>query len=137
MSAKKSVAILLAVLLLLLSANVLAAPSTSRYKAILIFRSSLSISGSGTAYCDASLWPSSTAYSASLTATLKKSADGITWTYVASWSASGSHTSSANISKTVSVSPGYQYKLFTTGRVYGADGTLLETAYKNSSMVSY
>ena len=138
MLAKKIVVILLTIMFLILTTNALAANDmiSARYSAIEDFYVNLSVQ-SDKMVCKASLRPSSSSSTAGLTATLKRSINGQTWTNVASWSASGSNTSRASINKTVSVSRGYQYKLFVTGKIYSASGALLETAYKNSSIVAY
>ena len=67
---------------------------------------SLSID-SGKAFCVAQVSSSSNSYKPSLALVLKKSADGISWSQVASWSASGAMGLSANINEKFTVSKGY------------------------------
>ena len=110
---------------------------TPMYIGIDDIRVNLTISSSWTASCSAQVNSSSSSYNPSLTATLKKSPDGIAWTYVASWSASGTYLTGAGLSNELPVSAGYQYKLFVTARIHNAAGVLIETAYKNSSAVSH
>lgn len=137
MSTKRSLALLLtAIMLSVFVVTAFASVELLRYSDIGKFHAFLSVSG-GNALCNTLILPSSSGSTVKLTATLKKSTDGSNWSYVASWSTSGPYPSGASINQSVSVSSGYQYKLFVTGRVYSASGTLLETAYKNSSMVSY
>ena len=92
---------------------------------------------SGTAYCGADITPSNSSYVSSLSATLKRSTDGKTWSSVKSWSATGTGLAGATIDESISVSSGYQYKLFATGTIRNANGVTIETAYKNSSIKEY
>ena len=95
----------------------------------------LQISG-GTATCSGKIRAISTTNNCSVTATLKRLVDG-SWVTVsgASWSDNG--TGSASASGTKSVSSGYSYRVFVTGKVMSSSGTLLETVTAQSKIVEY
>ncbi|MEZ7873055.1 MAG: hypothetical protein QMB53_04615 [Eubacteriales bacterium] len=92
---------------------------------------------SGTAYCGANITPSSSSYSSFLSATLKRSIDGKTWSSVKTWSTTGIGLTGATIDELIAVSSGYQYKLFATGTIKDANGVVIETASKNSPIITY
>ena len=80
---------------------------------------------------------SSSQYIPSLVATLRRSVDGKNWTIIKSWSATGTPYTNASIDEDVSISKGYQYKLYVTAKIHDLKGVLIETAYKNSQIITY
>ena len=72
-------------------------------------------------------------YSAKLTLSLQRRKDSnSSWTSVNTWTGSGSR-----ISKSASVSSGYQYRAKLTAKIYKSNGTLAETVTATSATKSY
>lgn len=84
----------------------------------------------GQAICEGGI--RSTTKKTKVTAVLKKSKDGKTWTNVASWSSSDDTGVGASLEKTKSVSKGYEYSLTITGRALDNNGNVVETASKSA-----
>ncbi|MPN35030.1 hypothetical protein SDC9_182524 [bioreactor metagenome] len=96
---------------------------------------SLRISG-GQATCGGSVSAMNPSNKCSVTATLKRQ-EGSSWVTVSGATWSGSGTGSAFASGTKSVSSGYSYRVFVTGKVMTPSGTLLETVTVQSKIVAY
>lgn len=82
------------------------------YVSIDEFWVNLSINGSGIAECEAYLSTSISGCTPSLTVTLKKSSNGLSWTSVKSWTASGSYLVGASIDETTAVAAGISTSCF-------------------------
>ena len=136
MKTKQKIAVIIVCILMMGIVSAYASIVQPMYVAIDQFSCSLSIS-SGNALCSPMIAPNSSSYSPSLSLTLKRSTDSVTWSYVDSWSTTGSGILGASISVSKPVSSGYQYKLFATGTIRNANGVTIETAYKNSSIKEY
>lgn len=110
---------------------------TPMYEEISALQANLSIS-SGSASCSGRIRATDQTQSSKLSLSLQKRASGSsTWTTVATWTDTASGTSYAVVSKSISVSRGFSYRVRATGRVYNSNGTLLETGTKYSTTVSY
>lgn len=136
MKCNQKIAVAIACILILGIVHASAGIVRPLYVAIDDFSCSLSIS-SGNASCFAMITPTNSSYTPSLTLTLKRSTNGVSWNYVDSWFSTGSGIFGAYISESKSVSSGYQYKLFATGTIRDANGTVIERATKNSSIKLY
>lgn len=68
---------------------------------------------------------------------LSQSHSGGTWSAIASWSTSANGISTALIDETISVSPGYDYKVYTNIQIRDANGYTLESKGVSSHTVSY
>lgn len=137
MKSRKTIAVLLLMCLLASVSYAQASIAYTMYVSIDEFWVNLSINGSGIAECEAYLSTSISGCTPSLTVTLKKSSNGLSWTSVKSWTATGTYLLGASVDKTIAVSSGYQYKLFATARIFNSEGMVIETAYKNSAAVVY
>ncbi len=136
MGHKQKIAIIITCILVMSALSAYADMIRPMYVAISGFSCSLSIS-SGTASCSAKITPAKSGYTPSLIVTLRRSTDGVSWSYVDSWSTTGSGIFGASISETKTVSGGYQYKLFATGTIKDSNGAVIEQANKNSSVKKY
>lgn len=89
----------------------------------------LSISG-GTAKVTSRITPQGSRKT-TLTARLQQKVDG-KWKTIATWSDSNA-SGFSSISESKSVTSGYSYRAYVTGRVYDASGKVLETVNKASA----
>ena len=106
-----------------------------RFSQLCHFGTDFSISSNGSALCYSSAEVDTASYNITLDMQLQRSSNGRTWSTVRNWSSSG--TGSALLDKIYYVSPGYDYRLHVTATVSNASGRILETATKDSSIVSY
>jgi hypothetical protein len=95
----------------------------------------LSISG-GTAECSGLIIPASDC-SASIRVVLYRSADGSSWSQVASWSGSAGDGETATSGGSKTLSSGYQYKVTAYGTVRNSNNAIVESPTKASAIKSY
>lgn len=77
-----------------------------------------------------------TSYGSSISITLQRSKDGISWTNVKSWSQDFSGIGSHSIEDGYYVNSGYKYRVMNVSKVKNGS-TVLETATAYSSVISY
>lgn len=106
-------------------------PVEPAYVGILSTRCSISISSTGTAKVTSSVQVDS-GYTMSVTLKLQRSRDNSAWSTLGTWTGS-----TAQISKTKTVTSGYYYRSQVTVKVYNSSGTLVETVTKSSSSIYY
>lgn len=91
---------------------------------------------SGKANCVGKVKPTSSTYSTSITVTLQRKVDGA-WRKFAAWTDSGKGLSGASVSESKVLEAGYDYRVFVSGTIKDADGTVLESPTKYSTVKSY
>jgi hypothetical protein len=92
----------------------------------------------GTAKCSALMYANSSDTKTKLTMTLQcRESFGSSWLPMKSWSASASGKTAATLSKTLSVSRGYDYRVYARGTVTNSEGVVLDTASAYSKVAYY
>lgn len=106
-----------------------------RYNQIDYFTIEFTISPTGSASCYSLVGTKLSSYNIALNMQLQRSSNGRTWSTVHEWSTSGTQTS--HLDKTYYVSSGYDYRIHVTTTVTNSSGRVVETATRDSSIVSY
>ena len=139
---KKTIGILLAVMILLSTMSTAVAGDTDskdeygvRYTGIQVLSTGLSINGWGRAACTGDVALSNNTYTAYLTAILQEWT-GTSWSNVTYWTSSGSGYTGTSIFEYYYVSSG-MYRMRTTATVYDSGGSFVEQATIYSNIVSY
>ncbi|MGM9614426.1 MAG: hypothetical protein ACI3W7_02700 [Oscillospiraceae bacterium] len=128
--------------MLLLMASFLAIPAAAAgeptdsgispyYNSLTTIMASISISDAGKAACNSYAKVNPTTNSVSLAMTLQRYTGG-SWTYVTSWSTSG--TGSVSLDKSYYITHGYYYRVKGVATVYSSSGAYVEqvTIYSDS-----
>lgn len=105
-----------------------------QYARIAFSSATLEIASSGRAQCCATVCLGNLTDTADLTMELQRSTNGILWTGLKSWNASGQGT--VVLDRIYYVVHGYYYRVVATSKVY-TSGTLAETAKVISKTVYY
>lgn len=106
-----------------------------RYNEIFSFTVNFDISSAGLASCYSSAETNLSSYSIDLNMQLQRSSNGRTWSTIREWSSQKIQITS--VDKTYYVSPGYDYRIHVTATVTNSSGRVVETATRDSSIVSY
>ena len=106
-----------------------------RYSTIDSFFVDLTITSSGRASLYSSIDTENSSYTISLEMVFQRSTNGRTWTNIQTWSAS--QIGHISLDKIYYVSPGYDYRIHVTATVTNSSGRVVETATRDSSIVSY
>lgn len=121
---KRKVCIIIA--FCLIATIALATTAFARYSYISTLSAGLSISSSGTATATGSISPKESGLKTTVSVTLKKQ-NGSSWsTYGGAWSNSGTGYSGTSASGSKTLEAG-TYKVVVVGKVYDANGNLLES----------
>ena len=141
---KKMLAILLVVLLTVVLSGVAVAEMSSyeepqiqpRYDHTNSIKATLSIDSSGNATCSGSVKATSGSSKVSVTVRLKKLENG-SWNTIATWSDSGSGSTTVKAGGSQKVSSGYSYKVVTSGTIKDSAGNVLESPSASSTTKTY
>ena len=106
-----------------------------RYSTIDSFFVDLTITSSGRASLYSSIDTENSSYTISLEMVFQRSTNGRTWTNIQTWSAS--QIGHISLDKIYYVSLGYDYRIHVTATVTNSSGRVVETATRDSSIVSY
>ena len=115
------------------------APETAelQYKAITLISAGINISDGKATYTGTVVGGNKNAKTYMTVKLQRQSSTGGDWVTIASGSDFAEGTGSAFVSKTKSVSKGYNYRTSVIVRIYDEDGNLIETATKNSAEQDY
>ena len=134
------VCLLLAVLMVIASVQVgfaweLSGNPAVRFTYITNMNNAFSIVGSS-AFCEGSIIANApSGMTVALTVRLQRSSNGISWTNIDVWTATGKNQATVSGQKTLST--GYYYRTYVYGRVLDENGTRVESAVKYSSAKEY